>query len=160
MSDPKVEIPERMTLSTVAPQAYRAMLHFEHAVHGMGLDPTLYELVKIRASQMNGCAFCIDMHTKDARAEGETEQRIYALNAWRETPFFTARERAGLALAEAITFLHEGQVPDDVYDEARKHFSEPELAALIFATTAINAWNRLAISTRQRAGTYERPSGE
>lgn len=139
----------------LAPKAYAAMLHLENAVHALGLDERLYELVKIRASQINGCAFCIDMHTKDARAAGETEQRIYALNAWRETPFFTERERAGLALAEAITLVSQGQVSDEVYAQAADQFSPAEIAALVMATTAINAWNRIAISSRQAAGTYQ-----
>lgn len=131
------------------------MLHLERAVQAMGLEESLYELVKIRASQINGCAFCIDMHTKDARAAGETEQRIYALNAWRETPFFTERERVGLALAEAITLVSQGQVGDEVYAQAAEVFSPSEIAALIMATTTINAWNRIAISSRQTAGTHE-----
>lgn len=147
--------PERLSIAKVAPQAYAAMIHLEQAVRGMGLETSLYELVKIRASQINGCAFCIDMHTKDARAEGETEQRIYALDAWRETPFFSERERAALALTEAITLVTEGHVPDDVYAAAAKQFDEKGLAALIMAVTAINAWNRIAISSRTVAGTYQ-----
>jgi AhpD family alkylhydroperoxidase len=146
---------ERISLPKIAPKAYSAMLHLERAVHDLGLDPKLYELVKIRASQINGCAFCLDMHTKDARAGGETEQRIYVLPAWREAPFYTAKERAALALTEAITLVAEGHVPDEVYAEAAACFDEPEIAALILAITTINAWNRLAIASRTPAGSYQ-----
>jgi len=147
--------PNRVSIPDVAPKAYQAMLHLEHAVEGLGLERPLYELIKIRASQINGCAFCIDMHTKDARAGGETEQRIYALDAWRETPFFTERERAALALTEAITLVTQGHVPDEVYAAAAVHFDEKELGALVMAAVAINAWNRIAISSRTPAGIYE-----
>lgn len=122
---------------------------------GSGLEPALLELVKMRASQINGCAFCIDMHAIDARAAGETEQRLYALNAWRETPFFTNRERAGLAWIEAITLVSQTHVPDAVYDEARAHFSAKEIFDLTFIASTINAWNRIAIATRTQAGTYK-----
>jgi AhpD family alkylhydroperoxidase len=131
------------------------MAALDVSVRHSGIDPGLHELLKIRASQINGCAYCIDMHTKDARAHGESEQRIYALPAWRETPFFTARERAALALTEAITLVHDGQVPDDVYAEAARHFEEPELAAVIWAATVINGWNRVAITSRAVAGSYQ-----
>jgi AhpD family alkylhydroperoxidase len=127
----------------------RAMLELEGAVHESGLEASLLELVKIRASQINGCAFCIDMHTKDARGRGETEQRIYALDAWREAPFFSARERAALAWTEAVTLLAETHVPDAVYDEARSQFDTREIVALTFALVAINGWNRLAVSFRR-----------
>ncbi|MDW4904824.1 carboxymuconolactone decarboxylase family protein [Streptomyces sp. ADMS] len=119
------------------------------------VEPELLELIRIRASQLNGCAFCLDMHTKDARAQGETEQRIYALNAWRETPFFTERERAALALTEAVTLVHDGQVPDAVYAEAAGVFDEAQVAALIWAATVINAYNRIAIATRMAPGAYQ-----
>jgi AhpD family alkylhydroperoxidase len=145
----------RLVMQEVSPKAYAAMLHLEHAVRGLGLEPSLYELVKIRASQINGCAFCIDMHTKDARAGGETEQRIYALDAWRETPFFSNRERAALALTEAVTLIADGHVPDAIYAEAAAEFDPPQLSALIMAIVAINAWNRIAITSRTVAGTYE-----
>src|SRR5215831_7122385 len=118
------------------------------------LEPSLFELIKIRASQINGCAYCIDMHTKDARAAGETEQRIYALNAWRETPFFSDRERAALAWTEAVTRIG-GGVPDDLYAEARGQSSEKELVDLTWAVAAINAWNRVAISFRSVPGSYQ-----
>jgi AhpD family alkylhydroperoxidase len=117
----------------------------------------LCELVKMRASQINGCAYCIDMHSKDDRAGGETEQRLYALNAWRETPFFTDRERAALAWAEAVTLVSEAGVPDDVYEDAREHFDEQELVDLTWAVAAINAWNRMAVSFRAAAGAYQPP---
>ncbi|HEY0839139.1 MAG TPA: carboxymuconolactone decarboxylase family protein [Vulgatibacter sp.] len=146
---------DRVSVAEATPRAFAAMLHLENAVSAMGLDKGLYELVKIRASQINGCAYCIDMHTKDARAGGESEQRIYALNAWRETPFFTERERAALALAEAITLVTDGHVDDEVYAAAASRFDEKELAALIMAAVAINAWNRIAIACRTPAGTYQ-----
>lgn len=119
------------------------------------LEPALIELVKIRASQINGCAFCIDMHTKDARAEGESEQRIYALSAWEETPFFTHRERTALALTEAITLVREGHVPDEVDEKGRKSFSEEELVNLTLTIITINGWNRLAITFRYVPGEYQ-----
>lgn len=145
---------QRLDSLKVTPDAVRAMYGLENYVAGCGLEHSLRELIKIRASQINGCAFCLDMHTKDARAAGETEQRIYALNAWRETPFFTERERAALAWAEAVTRIGNG-VPDDLYAEARKQFSEKELADLTWAVAAINAWNRIAISFRAVPGSYQ-----
>ena len=135
--------------------AARAMFSLQNEVESSGLDRLLLALVKIRASQINGCAYCIDMHTKDARLMGESEQRIYALSAWRETPFFTDRERAALEWAETVTRVSETHVPDDVYERVRQQFSESELVALTFAVVAINAWNRLAISFRAPAGTYQ-----
>jgi len=125
------------------------------AAQAAGVEPELLELVRIRASQINGCAFCIDMHTKDSRAKGETEQRIYALNAWQETPFFTPRERAALALTEAITLVHDGRVPDPVYEAAAAVFTADELAAVIWAGVVINAYNRIAIATRMPVGGYQ-----
>lgn len=122
------------------------------------LGPPLRDLVNLRASQINGCSYCIDMHTKDARAAGETEQRLYAVAAWRDTPFFTARERAALALCEAVTLVAESHVPDDVWDRAAKHFPPAELSDLLFAIVSINAYNRLAISTRMEVGGYQ-PGG-
>jgi AhpD family alkylhydroperoxidase len=127
----------------------------EAAVRESGFDLTIFELVKTRASQINQCAYCIDMHTKDARANGETEQRLYALSAWRETPFFTERERAALALTEAVTLVAETHVPDGVVEDAQKHFDEAELTQLVFAITTINAWNRLAITARLPVGAYQ-----
>jgi AhpD family alkylhydroperoxidase len=133
----------------------RGLLHLGHEVKKAGIDPTLYELVKIRASQINGCAYCIDMHTKDARARGETEQRIYALSAWRETPFFTNRERAALEWTEAVTLIAQTHVPDDVFERVRQEFEEQELVTLTFAIIEINAWNRLASTFRVTVGTYQ-----
>lgn len=119
------------------------------------LEPALVELVKMRASQINGCAYCLDMHSKDARAEGETEQRLYALSAWEETPFFTDRERAALALTEAVTLVSEGHVPDAIYEKAKKSFSDEELVNLTLAIVAINGWNRLCITFRAVPGEYQ-----
>jgi AhpD family alkylhydroperoxidase len=123
----------------------QAMFNLTQAVAHSGLELSLIHLVEVRASQINGCAYCIDMHTKDARALGETEQRLYALNAWRETPFFSERERAALEWIESITRIAETQVPDDLYERVRQHFDEPQLVALTFAAVTINAWNRLAV---------------
>src|SRR5215831_13798982 len=119
------------------------------------LEPSLFELIKIRASQINGCAYCIDMHTKDARAAGETEQRIYALNAWRETPFFSNRERAALEWTEAVTRLGDTHAPDEIYQRVAAEFGEAELVALTFGVIVINSWNRLAVSFRAPVGTYQ-----
>lgn len=132
----------------------RAMLNLSHEVEA-SMDRALLELVKIRASQINGCAYCIDMHTKDARAAGETEQRIYALSAWRETPFFTERERAALEWTEALTRVADTHVPDEVFELVSKHFKEAELVALTFAVVVINSWNRLATSLRVPVGSYQ-----
>jgi AhpD family alkylhydroperoxidase len=145
----------RLNARTVAPEAYKAMSALESYVDGCGLERPLLELIKLRASQINGCAYCIDMHTKDARAAGETEQRLYELNAWRETPFYSDRERAALAWTEAVTLVSESHVPDDLYEEARRHFTEEELVNLTLAVVAINGWNRLAISFRAVPGTYQ-----
>ncbi|WP_366937339.1 carboxymuconolactone decarboxylase family protein [Alicyclobacillus sp.] len=145
----------RIDYGRVAPGAVKAMQGLEQYLRGSGLEHSLLELVKTRASQINGCAYCIDMHTKDARAAGETEQRLYALSAWRETPFFTERERAALAWTEAVTNVTDGHVPDEVYTWARSQFSEEELVNLTMAVIAINGWNRLAISMRAVPGTYQ-----
>ncbi|MEU0385876.1 carboxymuconolactone decarboxylase family protein [Streptomyces chartreusis] len=142
----------RVALKKITPDVSAAMGSLHTAAVSTAqdakLEPELLELVRIRASQINGCAFCIDMHTRDARGQGETEQRIYALNAWRETPFFTERERAALALTEAVTLVHDGHVPDAVYAEAAGVFDENQIAALIWSATVINAYNRIAIATR------------
>jgi AhpD family alkylhydroperoxidase len=130
----------------------RAMAHLDRAaikeLDAVDFDPKLRELVRIRASQLNGCAYCVDMHTKDARAIGETEQRIYALPVWRETPFFTARERAALAFTEEVTLLASTHVPDEAYRAVAAEFSQPELAALISLIVTINAWNTIGVATR------------
>ncbi len=146
---------ERIDYSKDAPGAVEAMNALESYVRRSGLEEDLLHLVKTRASQLNGCAYCIDMHTKDAREQGESEQRLYALSAWRETTFFSPRERAALEWTEAVTFVARGHVPKAVYDVARKHFSEKELVDLTMAIVAINGWNRLAISFRKPAGTYQ-----
>jgi AhpD family alkylhydroperoxidase len=146
----------RLDAQKASPAAYHAMLTLEMLVRKSSkLETSLIELVKMRTSQINGCAFCIDMHSKDARAEGESEQRIYALNAWRETPFFTDRERAALAWTEAVTLISESHVPDAVYEETRQHFSDEELVNLTMAVVAINGWNRLAIAFRAVPGAYQ-----
>ena len=139
-----------------SPEPVQAMMALEKYLASCSLDHKFIHLLKLRASQINGCAFCIDMHAIDARAEGETEQRLYALNAWRETAFFTDRERAGLAWVEAVTRVAETHVPDAVYEETRRHFSEQEIFDLTFVASTINAWNRIAISARTPAGTYKR----
>ncbi|HET9743836.1 MAG TPA: carboxymuconolactone decarboxylase family protein [Terriglobales bacterium] len=146
---------ERIDFKTAVPAAYRAMLALETYVHHSGLEPSLLELVKIRASQINGCAFCLDMHSKDARAAGETEQRLYLLSAWREAPFYSPRERAALAWTEAVTQISETHALDDVYELARQHFSETELVNLTMAIVAINGWNRLEIGFRGIPGSYQ-----
>lgn len=145
----------RIDVQKVAPQSIKPLLDLAAYLRHSSLDSKLLNLVYMRASQINGCAFCIDMHTKDARAEGETEQRLYELDAWRETPFYTDRERAALAWTEAVTLVNQGHVPDEVYEEARRHYSEKELVDLNMAVVAINAWNRVAISFRAVPGTYE-----
>jgi AhpD family alkylhydroperoxidase len=145
----------RIILREESPELSLAMRALDRAEHDFGrLDPVIRELINVRVSQINGCAFCIDRHTRDARAAGETEQRIYALSAWRETPFFTHRERAALALAEAITLIADGHVPDEVYALAAQSFEPKELAALIWRATIINALNRTAIATRMAPGPH------
>ena len=135
--------------------ALQAMLALEQYLAGCGFDHKFMHLLKLRASQINGCAYCIDMHSIDARAAGETEQRLYALDAWRETPFFDDRERAALAWIEAVTLVSQSHVPDAVYDEARKHFSEKEIVDLTYLASTINAWNRIAVSMRAVPGHYK-----
>ena len=146
---------QRLRSATAAPDAYRAMRALEDYVASSGLDAQLLELVKLRASYMNGCAYCVDMHTKDARAAGEREQRLYAVPVWRETPFFAPRERAALAWTEAVTAIGHAGVPDDVYAEARAHFDEAELVRLTMAVVVINGWNRLAVAFHADVGGYQ-----
>ncbi len=141
-------------LKVVPQEALQAMYALEKSIRKSGLELKTLELVRMRASQINGCAFCLDMHSKDARAEGETEQRLYGLNAWRETPYYTDRERAALEWTEAITLISRDQVPDDVYERVRMQFSESELAMLTLAVASINSWNRIAISFRAVPGAY------
>jgi AhpD family alkylhydroperoxidase len=145
----------RINYYNVAPEAVKAILGVENYVRSTELEKSLLELVRTRASQVNGCAYCLDMHTKDARADGETEQRLYALPAWRETPFFSPRERAALAWTEAVTLVSDGHVPDEVYNEVKAEFTEKEIVELTLAVIAINSWNRLAISMRAVPGSYE-----
>jgi AhpD family alkylhydroperoxidase len=136
-------------------EAQRAMAALERYIFSSGLDHKLIHLLKLRASQINGCAFCIDMHSKDARALGETEQRLYALDAWRETPFYTERERAALEWTESVTLVSQTHVPDETYENLRKHFSEKEIVDLTLLVAVINVWNRLAISMRAVPGAYQ-----
>jgi AhpD family alkylhydroperoxidase len=145
----------RIAYSKVAPGASRALMGVENYLDGSALEPVLLHFVRLRASQTNGCAYCIDMHSKDLRAAGESEQRLYLLDAWRETPFYSDRERAALAWTEAVTRLTNGDVSDEVYAEARQHFDEKELVDLTVAITAINSWNRLSIAFRSEVGTYQ-----
>jgi AhpD family alkylhydroperoxidase len=136
------------------PKVMQLLLAIEGYLHGSSLGSRLQHLIKTRASQINGCAYCLDMHTKDARAEGESEQRLYALDAWRETPFFDERERAALAWTEAVTHVAESRVPDEVYELVSRHFTEQELVDLTLAIANINTWNRLNVAFRTLAGNY------
>jgi len=145
----------RLDYAKASPKAVQAMLGLQGYVERCGLEHSLLELVKMRASQLNGCAYCLDMHSKDARAAGETEQRLYLLDAWREAPCYSERERAALAWTEAVTHVDRGHVPDAVYTAARAQFSEAELMNLTLAVVAINGWNRIAIAFRAEPGTYE-----
>jgi AhpD family alkylhydroperoxidase len=151
-------MPKRIDYARVKRGAYEAMLGLERYVRNCGLDRRMIELVKLRASYINGCAYCVDMHSKDARAAGETEQRIYSVAVWRETPFYSARERAALGWTEAVTLLGRDGVPDEVFDEARRHFSEEELVDLTMAIIVINGWNRLAVGLGADVGSYQPPT--
>jgi AhpD family alkylhydroperoxidase len=144
----------RIDLMHVNPGIMHAMLGLERQVQKAGLDGKLLELVRMRASQINGCAYCLDMHSKDARANGESEQRLYGLEAWRETPYYSARERAALEWTEALTLVSETHVPDEVFERVREQFSEDELAHLSLAVVAINGWNRLNVAARTVPGDY------
>jgi AhpD family alkylhydroperoxidase len=144
----------RIDLMHVNPGIIQAMLGLERQIRRAGLDSTLLDLVRMRASQINGCAYCLDMHSKDARANGDTEQRLYGLNAWRETPYYSERERAALEWTEALTLVAETHAPDDVYERVREQFSEDELAHLTLAVVAINGWNRLNVAARTVPGDY------
>ncbi|HEX7324515.1 MAG TPA: carboxymuconolactone decarboxylase family protein [Rhodanobacteraceae bacterium] len=148
---------QRIDYQKASPTAVNALVHVEQVVRKSGIDPTLLALVKIRASQLNGCTWCLDMHTKDARADGETEQRLYLLPAWREAPCYSERERGALAWTEAVTRLRDGDVPDAVYTQARKQFDEKELVDLTLAIIAINGWNRLNVAFRTKVGDYISP---
>jgi AhpD family alkylhydroperoxidase len=144
----------RIDLMHVNPGIVQAMLGLERQVRKAGLDNKLLDIVRMRASQINGCAYCLDMHSKDARANGETEQRLYGLAAWRETPYYSARERAALEWTEALTLVSETHAPDDVFERVREQFSEDELVHLTLAIVAINAWNRLNIAAQTVPGDY------
>jgi len=146
----------RIAYSEVAREGVAALGKLEAYVRHSGLEHSLLELVKVRASQLNACGYCLDMHTKDARAAGETEQRLYVLPAWREAPFYSDRERAALEWTEAVTLVAHGGVPDELYERVRGQFDERELVDLTLAITTINAWNRLAISFRSEVGSYKR----
>ena len=144
----------RIDLMHVNPGVVQAMLGLERQIRQAGFDHKLLDLVRMRASQINGCAYCLDMHSKDARANGETEQRLYGLNAWRETPYYSARERAALEWTEALTLVAQAHVPDEVYERVREEFSEDELVHLSLAIVAINGWNRLNVAARTVPGGY------
>ena len=146
----------RLRYAKAAPGVYQAMLSLEEYVENCGLELPLMRFVQIRASQINGCAYCLDMHTQDARAEGESEQRLYLLSSWREAPFYSERERAVLEWTEALTLIANDHVPDEVYESVRPHFTDEELANLTLAIITINSWNRLNVAFRTPAGTYHR----
>ena len=148
-------MPQRLRYGKAFPEGIHALQELGRVINKSGLENSLTELVKLRASQLNGCAYCIDMHAKDARAEGETEQRIYGLSAWEETPYYTPRERAALLWTEAITNIQNGRAPDSIYEEVRKEFSEEELVRLTFVIGQINFWNRISIAFRVEPGTYQ-----
>jgi AhpD family alkylhydroperoxidase len=147
----------RFEYPKAAPGVYQAMLGLEKYMHGCGLEASLLHLVKLRASQINGCAYCLDMHSKDLRAAGESEQRLYTLEAWRECPWYSDRERAALAWTEALTWIADTHAPDEVYEQARAQFDEKELSDLTLAIATINGWNRLLIAARTVPGTYQPP---
>ena len=151
---------QRLDFEQHAPDAYKALAHLDHAVKKeldrAGLDARLRELVRLRASQLNGCAYCVDMHTKDARAAGETEERLQTLTVWRDTPFFSDEERAALAFTEAVTLMNVDHVPDEAFEAVSRHYGEDEIAALVGLIVAINAWNAIGVSTRAwQPGSYE-----
>ena len=145
----------RLNYGKVLPEGMRFVNALDHYSAHSGLEPLLLELIKLRASQINGCAYCVDMHSKDARTKGETEQRLYNLSVWRETTYYTERERAALAFTEAVTLIADQRVPDDVYEQARQQFSEQELVKLMIAIAIINTWNRFAITFGDEPGSYE-----
>jgi len=146
---------QRFDFVKAAPGAYRAMAGLESYLHECGLEGSLLHLIKLRASQINGCAYCLDMHWKDLKAIGEKDERLYELNAWEEAPFYSERERAALAWTDAVTEVSKSRVPDELYENVRKHFSEKEIADLTLAIATINAWNRLSVSARAVPGTYQ-----
>jgi AhpD family alkylhydroperoxidase len=145
----------RLDYTKVAPEVYRAMLQLEKTINSSGLEDSLLDLLRLRVSQINGCAYCIDMHAKDLRARGESEQRIYLLNAWRESPFYSERERAAFAWAETLTEVSEKEVADELYEKARQQFTEAELVNLTLAVISINGWNRLNVAFKIVPGDYQ-----
>jgi len=145
----------RLDYAKVLPEGMKAIYALDRYSQNSGLEPSLLDLIKLRASQINGCAYCIDMHTKDARTGGETEQRLYSLSVWREAPYYTDRERAALAFTEAVTLIADGHVPDDVYEQARQQFNDEELVKLMIGIVIINTWNRFAITFHDLPGSYQ-----
>src|SRR5689334_22856097 len=145
----------RLNYAAIDPEARKALLGLEAYQAQCGIEESLLDLVKVRASQINGCAFCLDMHTKDARANAETEQRLYMLSAWRESPFYSDRERAALAWTEAVTLLADNRIPDELYEATRQHFDEHEIISLTMSIVAINAWNRINVAFRTEAGKHQ-----
>jgi AhpD family alkylhydroperoxidase len=145
----------KLDYSQVLPEGMKAIYDLDSYSQACGLEPSLLDLIKLRASQINGCAYCIDMHTKDARSGGETEQRLYSLSVWRQSPYYTERERAALALTEAVTLIANRSVPDDIYEQARQQFTDEELVKLMIGIVIINTWNRFAITFRDSPGTYK-----
>jgi AhpD family alkylhydroperoxidase len=145
----------RLDYGKVLPEGMRAIYALDRYSSNSGLEPSLLDLIKLRASQINGCAYCVDMHSKDARTGGETEQRLYNLHIWRETPYYTDREQAALALTEAVTLIADRRVPDDIYEQARQQFNDQELVKLMVGIVIINTWNRFAIAFRDLPGSYQ-----
>lgn len=145
----------RLDYSKVLPEGMKAIYALDRYSQNSGLEPSLLELIKLRASQINGCAYCVDMHSKDARTRGETEQRLYGLSVWRETPYYTDRERAALAFTEAVTLIADRHIPDEIYEQARQQFSDEELVKLMVGIVIINTWNRFAITFRDVPGSYQ-----
>ena len=145
----------RLDYAKVLPEGMKAIYALDRYSQNSGLEPSLLDLIKLRASQINGCAYCIDMHTKDARTGGETEQRLYSLSVWSEAPYYTDRERAALAFTEAVTLIADGHVPDDVYEQARQQFNDEELVKLMIGIVIINTWNRFAITFHDLPGSYQ-----
>ena len=150
----------RFNYLKVAPNGYKGLVGIETYLHGCGVEESLLHLIKLRASQINGCAFCLDMHWKDLKAIGEKDERLYSLDAWRECPYYSDRERAALGWTEALTLITNGHAPDSVYEDVRTHFNEKELADLTLAISVINAWNRMSIAARAQPGKYHAPKAE
>ncbi|MGA7670863.1 MAG: carboxymuconolactone decarboxylase family protein [Nitrolancea sp.] len=145
----------RLDYAEVLPDGMKSIYAMDHYSSHCGLEAELLDLIKLRASQINGCGYCVDMHTKDARSGGETEQRLYGLSIWRETPYYTEREQAALALTEAVTLIADSRVPDSVYDDAKRHFSDEEMVKLVHSIVTINSWNRFAIAFEDVPGSYQ-----